>query len=104
MSMARLRIDHDEIGDFCQRWQISEFALFGPVLGPDFGPESAVDVLVTFVPEARHGLFQFVRIQAELEKLFGRKVDLISRRGLASSRNFLRRRMILSSAEVIYVA
>lgn len=47
-----LSIDRDRIGDFCQRWSITEFALFGSVLRADFGPASDVDVLVTFAPDA----------------------------------------------------
>jgi predicted nucleotidyltransferase len=38
----------------------------------------------------------------ELEAIFGRKVDLIDRKGVEESRNFLRRKEILNSAQVIY--
>jgi len=61
-----------------------------------------VDVLVSFQPEARHTLFDMARMQEELERLFGRKVDLVSRRGIETSRNYIRRRAILESAEVVY--
>ncbi len=97
-------IDQGKIADFCRRWEISELALFGSILRQDFRSESDVDVLVTFAPEARHGLFQLNRMRDELVQLFGRKVDLVSRRGLESSRNHLRRKAILSSAEVLYAA
>lgn len=40
-------IDRDRIGNFCQRWSITEFALFGSILRTDFGPDSDVDILVT---------------------------------------------------------
>ena len=104
MALTRLPIDKNAITDFCVRWQISELALFGSVLRQDFGSESDVDVLVSFAPEARHGLFELARMREELERIFGRAVDLVSRRGLEASRNFLRRREILSSAEVLYAA
>ena len=83
---------------------MTEFALFGSALRNDLGPESDVDVLVSFTPDARWTLFDMVGMQEELEEIFGRKVDLVTRRGIESSRNYLRRQAILSSAEVIHVA
>ncbi|MCX5971924.1 MAG: nucleotidyltransferase family protein [Coprothermobacterota bacterium] len=99
---AQIAIPQEGVTDFCRRWQIVELALFGSVLGDDFRPDSDVDVLVSFHPEARHTLFDMVQMQEELERLFGRKVDLVSRRGIEASRNYLRRRAILESAEVLY--
>ncbi len=104
MQEIKIRIDRGRIVEFCKRWQISEFAFFGSVLRDDFESGSDVDVLVTFAREARHGLFQLNQMREELEQIFARKVDLVSRRGLDGSRNFLRRRAILDSAEVLYAA
>jgi predicted nucleotidyltransferase len=59
---------------------ITEFALFGSILRDDFRPDSDVDVLVTFVPDAKWGLFKLVEMQQELETLVGRDVDLIERK------------------------
>ena len=97
-------IPREAIGEFCRRWRITELSLFGSVLREDFGPDSHVDVLVRFAPEAEHSLFDMVRMEDELRALLGRNVDLVSRRGIESSRNPLRRRAILESAEVIYAA
>jgi predicted nucleotidyltransferase len=83
---------------------VSEFSIFGPALRPDFRPESDVDVLVSFAPGTHSNLFDMVHMQDELKQIFGREVDLISKRGLESSRNHLRRKAILESARVIYVA
>jgi len=93
-----------ELAAFCERWQISELALFGSVLRDDFGPESDVDVLVSFLLAAEHGLFELVDMEEELGQLLGRKVDLVDRRAVERSRNYIRRRAILDSAEVIYAA
>ena len=101
---VRVEIPRDKIADFCQRWKISEFALFGSVLREDFGPESDVDILVTFTPDARWGLFALARMEQELATILDRKVDLVSRRGLEASRNYIRRNAILRSAQVIRVA
>jgi predicted nucleotidyltransferase len=92
-----------QLEEFCKRWQVSEFALFGSVLRDDFRPDSDVDVLVTFAPAAHPTLFDLARMQRELKTLFGRNVDLLTRRGVEASRNRVRRDAILFSAETLYV-
>jgi predicted nucleotidyltransferase len=99
-----ITIPKDKIIEFCRRWKITEFAFFGSVLREDFGPESDIDVLVTFAPDARWSLLDHVEMQDELKAIFGRAVDLISKRGIERSRNAIRRKEILGSAEVIYAA
>ena len=91
----------EKIEELCQRWKVKELALFGSVLRDDFGPDSDVDVLVTFAENAGWSLLDFVRMADELAELFGREVDLVEKKGL---RNPFRRRAILSSAEVIYAS
>lgn len=100
----RIDIPKVKIADFCKRWRISELALFGSVLREDFRSDSDVDVLVTFEPETRWSLFDFVDMQDELAQIIGRPVDLVSRRGIERSRNPSRRRDILESARVVHVA
>jgi predicted nucleotidyltransferase len=97
-------IPKDQIADFCRRWQITELALFGSVLRDDFRPDSDVDVLVTFAPDAQWSLFDHVDMADELRQILGRPVDLVNRRGIERSRNPLRRRAILESAQVVHVA
>ncbi len=104
LAKGEIQVPRQELADFCKRWQISELALFGSVLRDDFGPESDVDVLVSYLPEAQHGLLEMVTMEEELSQLLGRKADLVSRRGIERSRNYIRRRAILDSAEVIYAA
>ena len=101
---ANIQVSQRGIEDFCERWQITELALFGSALREDFGPDSDVDVLVSFDRDAKLTLFDISRMEQELESVFGRRVDLVSRRGIEASRNHLRRRAILESAEVIYGA
>lgn len=83
--------------DFCRRWKVTEFALFGSVLRDDFGPDSDVDVLVSFAAETRYGLFDLVHMEDELRTLFGRDVDLVTRRAVESTPNTWRREAILGS-------
>lgn len=78
-----------------------ELALFGSALREDFGPDSDVDALVGFDGDARRRLFDMDYKEEELKSIFGRRVDLVSRRGIEASRNYLRRRAILQSVEVI---
>ena len=101
---ARIAIPTEGIAAFCERWQVTEMALFGSVLRDDFGPDSDIDVLVAFEDGARHTLFDLVRMEKELKALFGREVDLAERVGIETSRNYIRRRAILQSAETIYAA
>jgi predicted nucleotidyltransferase len=101
---ARITIPCEAIGEFCRKWRIVEFALFGSVLREDFGPDSDVDVLVDFAPEAGRTLFDLVRMEDELRVLFGREVDLVTKRSIQTSRNYLRRKAILDAAEVVYAA
>jgi hypothetical protein len=101
---VKINIPKAKIAEFCERWNISELAIFGSALRADFRPDSDVDVLVSFAPEAKVSLFDMVHMQDELNQIFGRDVDLISKRGVEDSRNYLRRKAILESAQVIYVA
>lgn len=85
--------------EFCGRWRIAELALFGSVLRDDFGPESDVDVLVTFRPGVVWGVDEWIEMRDELEATFGRKVDLVSRDSL---RNPFRRHEILTTRQVVH--
>jgi uncharacterized protein len=104
VTCQNLRIPDEALCDFCRRWKVKELALFGSVLRPDFRPDSDVDVLVMFEPDARCGLFGFARMEAELEGILGRKVELVSRLNIECSLNWIRRKAILESAQVIYAA
>ena len=101
---ARIGLSMKAVEEFCDRWQVGEFAFFGSVLRADFGPESDVDVLVRFKPEARLGLFEFADMELELRHMFGRKVDLVTRAAVEGSRNYIRRNAVLESAQVVYAA
>ena len=89
---------------FCERWQVGELALFGSVLRDDFGPESDIDILIRFKTERTPGLFGIAEMERELGDLFGRRVDLVTRAAIETSRNYIRRKAILESAQVVYVA
>ena len=100
----QITVDMEALEAFSRKWYIAEFALLGSVLRADFRPESDIDVLVSFTPEAHWSLLDHVTMQDELAELFHRQVDFISKRGIERSKNYLRRKAILDSAEVIYAA
>ena len=93
------RIPRKKITEFCQRWKVAEFSLFGSILREDFRPGSDVDVLVTFFPEAHISLFDLVQMKLELEKIFHRPVDVVEKEALE---NPFRKREILRTAQVVY--
>ncbi len=97
----KFRISRKKIAEFCQRWSINEFALFGSVLRADFRPNSDVDVLVSIDPTAHIGLFEIAEMKIELENMFNRPVDLVEKEGL---RNPYRSSEILNTAQVVYAA
>src|SRR5438105_1762034 len=101
---VRLPMHTNQIVAFCRKWGIREFALFGSVLRGDFRPDSDLDVLVTFAPERKPGWLDRIQMIQELQELCGRRVDLVERRAVADSPNYIRRQQILKSAEVIYAA
>ncbi len=101
---AHIDIPQDELAAFCERWKVTELALFGSVLREDFNPESDVDVLVRFDPQARHTLLDIAQMQDELSATLGRAVDLIERAVVERSPNYIRRKAILQSAETIYAS
>ena len=104
MSTARnlaIPIPHEKIAAFCQRWRIQKLSFFGSVVRDDFGPNSDIDVLVSFDPRARWSLTDLVEMQEELTALFGRPVDLVEQEAL---RNPFRRQSILNTKKVVYAA
>ena len=100
----KITVAADRITDFCRRWKVTELALFGSVLRGDFSPDSDVDVLVSFAPEARWSLFDLVVMQGELRAILGREVDLVERTAVEQAENYIRRKGILGNIEVIYAA
>lgn len=100
MAQAQINIPTNEIADFCRQHHIRELALFGSVLRDDFGPDSDIDILIEFDPEARVGYQRFFRLQDELTRLLGREVDLFTPNSL---KPFARESATQSKA-VIYAA
>ncbi|MGE5342537.1 MAG: nucleotidyltransferase family protein [Candidatus Omnitrophota bacterium] len=96
-----LDLPREAIIDFCNRWEVKEFSIFGSILRDDFGPQSDVDVLLSFSKDSKWGLFELVDMKEELESIFGREVDIVEKEGM---KNPFRMNAILQNRKVIYAA
>ncbi len=101
-----LAAKHDAVADLCRRFGVARLEVFGSAArGIDFDPaRSDADFLVTFSPGAQGALARLMEFETALEVLLGRPVDLLERRAVEASRNYLRRRRILAEAEAVYAA
>ena len=95
-----LNLDRNKIADFCRRNKIIKLSLFGSSLRDDFGPDSDVDILIEFDPDARVGLMTLAGLENELSEMIGRKVDL----NTPGFINKYFREKVLAESEVQYVA
>lgn len=96
--VERVHVTQDELARFCQRHQIRKLSLFGSVLRDDFRPDSDIDVLVEYEPDARTTLLDMAAQEIELSQMLGRKVDLRTAQDL--SRYF--RDRVINTAELLY--
>lgn len=100
--LNRLNVSPLELINFCQENQILQLSVFGSVLRNDFKKTSDIDFLVVFDPQMKLSLMDLVGIQYELEEKIGRKIDLIEKRSIENSHNWIRRKNILEAAQIIY--
>jgi hypothetical protein len=100
---ARIPIPDEKIDNFCRKWGVNRFELFGSVLRDDFDPKrSDVDVMVTLTENRTYTLFDIIHMEEELAGLFGRTVHVTERSTVEKSENYIRRRSILSEAQLVY--
>jgi predicted nucleotidyltransferase len=91
-----------EIKQFCKKWKIRELSLFGSALTDKFNKESDIDILMAFNDNSHYGLFELAEMKSELEKIYGKEVDLVTRNSVEKSHNYIRRKSILSNLKSIY--
>lgn len=75
-NLQQVSLPPDQLAQFCQKYPIRKLSLFGSILRADFTETSDIDFLVEFLPGARVGYFELIRMELELADLVGRKVDL----------------------------
>lgn len=98
----RIPLPMEEIARFCRRWNIARLEVFGSALRDDFRPDSDLDLVATYAPQARWSLLDRMRMKFELEALLGRQVDLLNRRALEKAKRPLRAAAILAEAQAVY--
>jgi len=101
--LSRLNVSQETIAEFCRRWNIVEFAVFGSAARDEMRPDSDVDVMVEYAPGTDLGpwMGKYFDAKAELEALFGRPVDLIEKGPIL---NPFKRHTIMRDRTVIYAA
>ncbi|MBM3745121.1 MAG: nucleotidyltransferase family protein [Acidobacteria bacterium] len=95
-----LELPLPEISELCRRYHVRELAVFGSATRGEMRPESDIDLLVEFQPDAPGGLLGYAGLMLDLSDLLGRQVDLVEREGLKP----LIREAVLSEARTIYAA
>jgi len=95
-----IEFDQVTIGEFCRRHQVARLSLYGSILRDDFRPDSDIDVLVEFSPDARVSLFDLGGMLMDLRDMLGREVDLRTPNDL--SRHF--REQVMREATPLYAA
>ena len=100
---VKLTVPQNQVAEFCRTNGIVSLAIFGSALREDFGPDSDIDVVIEFAPGRTPG-FGFVSVADGLSKLLGRRVDVLTRSAVERSPNFIRRKAILESVQVVYAA
>ena len=100
LHLGDTQIDGSSLAEVCRRYAVKELSLFGSAVRGEIQPESDIDVMVEFEPGVRIGLIKFESLAEELESLTGRRVDLVTKRGLKP----WVRLQVLESARLIYAA
>jgi len=102
--IADIALHRERLRDLCRRFGVRRLEVFGSAARGNFDPaRSDIDFLVEFTAEA-DDLARFVDFKEALETLLGRRVDLVDRKAIEASRNYIRKEHILTGAEPIYAA
>lgn len=100
LQVGDARVDETRLVELCQRYRVRELSLFGSAARGDMRPDSDLDLLVEFLPESQIDLVEYAGLMIELSNLAGRRVDLVSKKGLKP----LIRASVLDEARILYAA
>jgi predicted nucleotidyltransferase len=100
LQFGNTRVDEAALAALCRRYRVRELAVFGSAARGDMGPDSDIDLLVEFLPDAEVDLVDHAGLMLDLAHLLGRKVDLVSKNGLKP----LIRASVLEEARLLYAA
>ena len=102
---AAIAEKQQQLAELCRRFGVVRLDVFGSAArGDDFDPaRSDADFLVELDPvPGLSDLQQYFGLAEALKELLGRPVDLVERRAIEDSRNYIRRHTILKDAERVY--
>ena len=102
MVLRNIVYSQNELEKFCQRWQVIRREIFGSAIRDDFNEKSDIDLLVEYHPDFHRTLADMEEMQIEIEEIFQRPVDLITKKSIERSLNPYKRKNILSQAVVLY--
>jgi predicted nucleotidyltransferase len=100
LHLGNIEVEEAQLADLCRRYQVRELSLFGSAARGEMRPDSDIDLLVEFLPDAEVGLVEHAGLMLELARLLGRKVDLVSKNGLKPRI----RSSVLQDARLVYAA
>ena len=100
LHLGNTQVDRNKLDDLCRRYQVQELSLFGSAARGEMRPDSDIDLLVEFLPDAQVDLVDYAGLMLDLSELLGRKVDLVSKNGLKP----LIRDSVLEEARLVYAA
>ena len=98
--LGTVEVDELRLAEICRRYQVRELSLFGSAARGEMRQDSDIDLLVEFLPGAEIGLLEHAGLMLDLSEVLGRRVDLVSKRGLKP----LIRDSILAEAQPVYAA
>lgn len=100
LQLGPVAVDRGSLADLCRRYKVRELSLFGSAARGDMQPDSDLDILVEFLPDAEIDLVDYAGLMLDLSNLTGRKVDLVSKKGLKP----IVRSSVLQEARLLYAA
>jgi uncharacterized protein len=100
LHLGDIEVDAAKLAELCRRYQVRELSVFGSAARGEMRPDSDIDLLVEFLPGAQIDLVDYAGLMLDLSKLVGRKVDLVSKKGLKP----LIRDAVLQEARPVYAS
>jgi predicted nucleotidyltransferase len=100
LQLGCTQVEESKLADLCRRYGVRELSLFGSAARDEMRPDSDLDLLVEFLPEAQVDLVDYAGLMLDLSRLLGRRVDLVSKNGLKP----LIRTAVLEEARLLYAA
>ena len=100
INLGLIDVDESRLAQICARYCVRELSVFGSAARGTMRPDSDIDLLVEFLPEAAPGLLDRAGLMLDLSELLGRKVDLVSKNGLRP----LVRDSVIRDARRVYAA